>query len=69
MKISKRSFPQENKDIMMAARDRVMAVQQEVEEKRVEKEAERNRNRMEQLSYTIQLLVDKVNRMEKGSET
>ena len=53
---------------MMAARDRVMAVQLEIEEKRVEKEAERNRNRMEQLSHTIQLLVDKVNRMEKGSE-
>ena len=54
---------------MMAARDRVMAVQLEIEEKRVEREAEKNRNRMEQLTNTIQLLVDKVNRMEKGSET
>ena len=54
---------------MMAARDKVMAVQQEIEGKRVEKEAERNRNRMEQLSHTIQLLVDKVNTMEKRNET
>ena len=54
---------------MMAARDRVMAVQQQIDERRVEKEAERNRNRMEQLSHTIQMLVDKVNRMENRSET
>ena len=54
---------------MMAARDRVMAVQEQIKEKRVEKETDRNRIRMEQLSHTIQLLVDKVNRMENSSET
>ena len=65
----KLNFPQENKDIMMAARDRVMCVQEKMEEKKAEKEAERNRNRIEQLSHTIQLLVEKVNSMEKRSET
>ena len=50
----------------MAARDRVMGVHQKMEEK--EKEAKRNRDRMEQLSRTIQLLVEKVNGMEKRSE-
>ena len=54
---------------MMAARDRVMAVQEQIGKKRMEKEAKRNRNRMEQLSHTIQMLVDKVNRMENRSET
>ena len=61
---------------MMAARDRVMGVQQKTEEmvsemeskKEAEKEAEMNRDRMEQLSRTIQLLVEKVNGMEKRSE-
>ena len=53
---------------MMAARDRVMGVQQKMEEKKAEEEVERNRNRMEQLSQTIQLLVEKVNRMENRSE-
>ena len=67
--MKKLNFPQENKDIMMAARDRVMCVQEKMEEKKVEKEAERNRNRIEQLSHTIQLLVEKVNSMEKRSET
>ena len=60
----------------MAARDRVMGVQQKLEEmeaeteskKEAEKEAERNRDRMEQLNRTIQLLVEKVNGMEKRSE-
>ena len=67
--MKKLNFPQENKDIMMAARDRVMCVQEKMEEKKAEMEAERNRNRMEQLSHTIQLLVEKVNSMEKRSET
>ena len=53
----------------MAARDRAMGVQQKMEEMEAEteskKEAEMNRDRMEQLSRTIQLLVEKVNRMEK----
>ena len=57
---------------MMAARDRVMGVQQKMEEMEAEteskKEAEMNRDRMEQLSRTIQLLVEKVNKMEKRSE-
>ena len=52
----------------MAARDRVMGVHQKMEEKEAEKEAMRNRDRMEQLSRTIQLLVEKVNGMEKRSE-
>ena len=57
---------------MMAARDRVMGVQQKMEDMEAEteskKEADMNRDRMEQLSRTIQLLVEKVNKMEKRSE-
>ena len=52
---------------MMAARDRVMFVRQRTEEKK-RGENEANRNRIEQLSCNIQLLVEKVNRMEKRSE-
>ena len=51
----------------MAARDRVMFVRQRTEEKK-RGENEANRNQIEQLSRTIQLLVEKVNRMEKRSE-
>ena len=61
---------------MMAARDRVMGVQQKLEEmeaemeskKEAEKEAEMNRDRIEQLNRTIQMLVEKVNGMEKKNE-
>ena len=59
-------LPQENKVIMTAARDRLTSVQQNNKGK--EKEAERNAKKIEQLSNTVQLLVDKINKMEKRSE-
>ena len=52
--------------IITAARDRLTSVQQNNKGK--EEEAERNAKKIEQLSNTVQLLVDKINKMEKGSE-
>ena len=52
--------------IITAARDRLTSVQENKKGK--EEKAERNAKKIEQLSNTVQLLVDKINKMEKGSE-
>ena len=54
--------------IITAARDRLASVQQNNKGKEEENDAERNAKKIEQLSNTVQLLVDKINKMEKGSE-
>ena len=54
--------------IITAARDRLTSVQQNKKGKEEEEDAERNAKKIEQLSNTVQLLVDKINKMEKRSE-
>ena len=57
-------LPQENKMIITAARDRLARQNN----KGKGEEVERNAKKIEQLSNTVQLLVDKINKMEKRSE-
>ena len=61
-------LPQENKMIVTAARERLASIQQNNKGKEEENDAERNAKKIEQLSNTVQLLVDKINKMEKRSE-
>ena len=54
--------------IVTAARERLASIQQNNKGKEEENDAERNAKKIEQLSNTVQLLVDKINKMEKRSE-